>query len=84
MLKSDPHLPKKCFFFASVKFFASSYSLKVLLLLEIFKFLSSLFGYVGKLPDKKAEVNLKTYDLSWFNISRSKGDHTMKFSQLME
>ena len=35
--------------------------LKVLFVLKMFIFLSSLFGYVDKQLDKKAKVNFKTY-----------------------
>ena len=38
--------------------------LKALFVLEIIKFLSWCFGYVEKRPDKKAKVNLKTYDVT--------------------
>ena len=38
-IKSDSHLPKKIVLFAS---------LKALFILKIFKFLSRLFGHVGK------------------------------------
>ena len=38
--------------------------LKALFVLEIFTFLSCLFGYVEKWLDKKAMVNFKIYDFT--------------------
>ena len=53
-----------------------------------------LFDRVGKRRDKKANVDIKIYDLTYWekiitihilpNISRSKGNRTMKFGQLLE
>ena len=40
------------------------FMLKVLFILEIFKFLSCLFGYVEKWLDKKAKANVKIYDIT--------------------
>ena len=40
------------------------FMLKVLFVIEIFKFLSSFFGYVEKRPNKKAKVSFKVYDFS--------------------
>ena len=67
---------------------------KALCVLKIFKFLSWLFGHVAKWLDKKDKVNLKLYGVTaWLtnivihilpNTSRSKGNQTMKFSQLTE
>ena len=42
--------------------------LKTLFVLEIFKFLSWIFGYVEKRLDKKVKVNFKIYDVTdWTN-----------------
>ena len=43
---------------------AFCFTLKALFVLEIFKFLSWLFGYVEKRLDKKAMVNSKVYDVT--------------------
>ena len=68
--------------------------LKALFFLEIFKLSCRLFGYVEKRLDKKAKVNSKSmtsqtgeqinkvHMLS--NISRRKGNQTMKFGQLID
>ena len=40
------------------------FTLKALFVLEIFTFLSRLFGYVRKDLDKKDEVNFKIYDVT--------------------
>ena len=40
------------------------FMLKALFILEIFKFLSWLFGYVEKRLDKKVKVNFKIYDVT--------------------
>ena len=60
--------------------------------LKIFKLLSRFFSHRGKQLDKEAKVNFKIsetrkqtitiYILP--NISRSKGNQTMKFCQLIE
>ena len=65
---------------------AFCFTSKALFVLKIFKFLSSLFGRVAKWLDKKDYVNFKFYDVTaWLpNISRSKGNQTMKFGQLIE
>ena len=52
------------------------------------------FGHVGKWLDKKAKANFKIYDVTNCETrncnvhiaknSRSKGNHPMKFGQLME
>ena len=73
---------KRAFYFTS----------KALFVLKIFKFLSWLFGPVAKRFDKKDKVKFKIYDVTaWSinnfttytaNISRSKGNQTMKFGQL--
>ena len=71
------------------------FSSKALYVLKIFKFLHWLFGLVAKRPDKKDKVNFKFSDVTaWLtnnrdtyilpNISRSKGNQTMKFGQLIE
>ena len=70
------------------------FMLKTLFVLEIFTFLSLLFGYVEKQLDKKAMVNFKIFDVTEWetnnnniyqaNISRSRGNQTMKFDQLTE
>ena len=64
------------------------FMLKALFVLKIFTFLPLLFGYVEKQLDKKARVNFKIYDVTdWTtnnynihlpNISRSKGNQTIK------
>ena len=52
---------------------------------KILKFLSWLFGHAAKQLDKKDQVNFKFYDVTtWLNISRSEGNQTMKFGQLIE
>ena len=67
--------------------------LKVLFLRKIFKFLSRLFVYVGKRLDKKVTVSkfmtsqtgqqiIIVHILP--NIPRSKGNQTMKLSQVIE
>ena len=68
--------------------------LKALFLFEIFTFLSRHFGHVGKGYDKKVMVNFKIYNSTdWTriitihilpNISKSKGNMTMKFGHLIE
>ena len=71
---------------------AFRFILKSLFVLKIFKVLFYLFGHVEKLLDQKDQVNLKVYDVTACetsncnipNISRSKGNHRMKFSQLIE
>ena len=41
--------------------------LKALFVLKIFKFLSRLFGHVGKRLDEKDKVNFKIHDVTtWF------------------
>ena len=68
---------------------------KALFVLKIFKLLPWLSGHVAKRLDKKDKVNFKFYDArAWLtnnsynhilsNISRSKGNLTMKFGQLIE
>ena len=68
---------------------------KDLFVLKIFKFLSWIFVLVAKRLDKKDQVSLKFYDVTvWLtktivihimpNISKSKGNQTMKFGQLIE
>ena len=65
---------------------------KAIFVLKIFKFLSRLFGHVAKWLDQKDKVSFKFYDATaWLtithifpNISRSKGNQTIKFGQLKE
>ena len=75
--ESSLKMMKNVFYFTS----------KALFVLKIFEFLSWLFGLVAKRLDKKDRVNFKSYDVTtWLtnNISRSKGNQTMKFGQLIE
>ena len=69
------------------------YTLKVLLVLKIFKFLYSLFGNIENQLDLKDQLNFRIYDVrTWLiiaihiliNISRSKTNQAMKFGQLIE
>ena len=71
------------------------FMLKALFVPEIFRFLYWNFGYVEKRFDKKVVVNFKIYDVTHTdkqmitihilpNISRSKGNQTIKFGQLIE
>ena len=70
------------------------FTLKALFVLGKFTFLSRLFGYVEKQLDKKAMVNFKIMTSHagqqiitihiLASISRSKGNRTMKFVQLIE
>ena len=50
---------------------------------KIWTFLSWIFGCIEKRHDKKAEINFKIYNVTVNNyitqISRSKGNHTVKF-----
>ena len=63
-----------------------------LFFLKIFNFCPDFFGHVGIWLDKKAKVNCKIYDFIKViitirilpGISRSKGNQTMKFGQLIE
>ena len=58
------------------------------------KFFSWIFGHASKRLDKEGKVNFKFYDATaWLtnncnthiaNISRSKGNQTMNFDQLIE
>ena len=68
---------------------------KALFILKIFRFLSWFFGHVAKRLDKRDQVSFRFYDVTaWLtnnrnthilaNISRSKGNHTVKFGQLIE
>ena len=73
---------------------ALHFMLKALFDFEKFTFLSRLFGEVEKLLHEKARVNFKVYGVTEWrvyyykhilsNISRSKGNQTMKFRQLIE
>ena len=70
------------------------FTLKSFFVLKIFKFLSSIFGYLEKQVDQKDKVNVKFYDvITWEtdiaihtlpSISRIKGSQTVKFRQLTE
>ena len=72
------------------------FTLKAFLILKISKFLYWLFGHVGKRLDQKEKVDFKIYDIRiWVtkncnaihvfrNMSRSKGNQTTKFGQLIE
>ena len=67
---------------------------KALFVLEIFTFLSCLFGYVEKRLDKKVKFNSKFMTSQngqqiitihiLPNTSRDKGNQAMKFGQLIE
>ena len=65
-LKSDSHLPKKfviCLIESPLKMMKNAFyfNLKALFVLKIFKFLSRLFGHLGK------TVNFKIHDVTtWF------------------
>ena len=73
---------------------ALHFMLKALFDFEKFTFLSRLFDEVEKLLHEKARVNFKVYGVTEWrvyyykhilsNISRSKGNQTMKFRQLIE
>ena len=53
--------------------------LKVLFILEMFKFLSCLFGYVEKCLDKKARANVKIYDITdWTGMEKLVPDPFVK------
>ena len=65
------------------------FTLKALFVLKIFKFLSWLFGHVKKSLIRG--INFKIYDVTnWktiyilTKISKSKGNQTMRFGQLVE
>ena len=69
------------------------FRLKIIFVLEIFKLLSWLFGFVEKRLDKKAKVKFKIYDVTnWTavtmhilpSVSKSKGNQAMKFGQLIK
>ena len=70
------------------------FTLKALFVVKVFEFSSSLFGHIEKRLDKKAKVIFKNCDvINWetnyykihilLNISRSKGNQTMEFGQLI-
>ena len=77
---------KNAFFFC--------FNSKALFVLKISKFLSWLFGHASERLDSKDKFNFKCYEVAvWLinngnnilpNISRSKGNQTMKFRQLTE
>ena len=68
------------------------FMLKVLFVLKMFTFLSCLHGYADKPLNRKVKFNFKIYDVTdWKqiitihilpNISRNKGNQTIKFGQL--
>ena len=63
------------------------FMLKVLFVLKMFTILSCLHGYADKPLNRKVKFNFKIYDVTdWkhilLNISRSKGNQTIKFGQL--
>ena len=70
------------------------FTLKGLFVLKIFKFLSSIFGYVEKQLGLKDKIHFKIYDVTTWEtnnwntylpfIWRIKGNQTMKFGQLLE
>ena len=70
------------------------FTLKALSVVKIFQFLSRIFGHVEKRLHKKDKVNLKFMTSQpgkqtiaihiMSNISRSKGNQTKKFGQLIE
>ena len=75
-LKSGSHLPKFFFIYFNksllkIMKYASYFVLKALFVVDIFKFLSWLSGYVEKRLDKKAMVNFKIYDVTdWTTNNR--------------
>ena len=70
------------------------FMLKALFVLEIFTYLSWLFGYVEKGLDKKAIVNFKIYDVTDWTTNnyntliaqylKKQSNQTVKFGQLIE
>ena len=98
-LKSDSHLPKKliCFNDIPSKMMKNTFFfiLKVLFVLKIFTYLSRLFGMqkknglirkiklISKLMTSQ-HGQQKTTIRILLNISQIKGNHTMKFGQLIE
>ena len=97
-LKSESHLPKKCVISlieSLLKLMKNAFYfiLKALYVLKIFLFFSRLFGHVAKttwlerltLKFMTAQPGLQTIAIHILpNISRSKGNQTMKFVQLIE
>ena len=79
LFKSDSHLPNKicfiCFNESPLKMMKNAFYfiLKALFVVKIFKFLSLLFGH-------KQTITVHIL----LNISRSKGNQTMKVGQLIE
>ena len=54
------------------------FNLKVLSVLEIFRFLFRLFGYVGKRLDKKVMIDFKVYDVTnWMTVNYN--THIMQY-----
>ena len=55
---------------SSLRPFLATKNLKILLILNIFKFLSWFFGHAGKKLAWKVKVNFKTYDVTtWLTIN---------------
>ena len=81
--ESPLKMMKNAFYFTS----------KALSILKVFKFLSWLFGHIAEQVDNENKVNFKFCDVTaWLtivlhilcNMSRIKGNQTMKFGQLIE
>ena len=99
VLKSDSCVPKKvcfiCFNNSPLKVMKNAFYfiLKPLFVLKTFKFLSWLIWSCGKTAWKEAKVAFKIYDVTTWeisiynthavNISKSKGNQTMQFGQLI-
>ena len=70
------------------------FTLKILFILKIFKFLSWTFGHAEKQLDLINQANFKIYEVTTWektiamhilaNISRNKDNQTMKLGQLIE
>ena len=96
IVNSDFHHAKNLLQWKRIKMMKNAFyfMLKAHFVVEIFLFLSWLFGYVGKQFDKKAKFNLKIYGImDWstnnYNthncpLSRNKGKQIMKFAQWKE
>ena len=90
-LKSGSQFPKKTVLFALKMINVFYFILKALFVLKIFKFLSRLFGHIGKtawLENSKlmtSQPGSQTIAIHILpNILQSKGNQTMKFGQLIE
>ena len=57
-----------------------SFMFKALFVLEIFTFLSWLFGYVERCLDKKAIVNFKIYDVTNWTASNYNTHYPKRYS----